>query len=462
MKKLVYYFLGLALLVSACKKNDELTLPDNLVNFSVKTLGLGAEDDEAEVTLQLGRTAETEVKVELELLPGGVTYGTHFTTEPAAVNNKLTLTIPAGSTSAKFKVIKADGILLNGDETINFTLKTVSGGSQVVLGGDTELKLSFSSIVSEGAELTLQGGEGASAAVNSVYVDLSANQQSSVVRKSWDLGFFSGADFRVRINNTTAASAVMVDKTDINAVTAADVDLDALALGFGFGTLDVVDDTQGDLTKTVIGEVSATEGNNKVYVINRVATGAAGVPADLIKVRILRNGNDYTLQYAKLEETTFKTLTVQKSATANFTFVSFDTDGVVTVEPAKDRWDFVWGYSVYFTNFGTGLVPYAFSDLVFANHLGDVETAEVLTSTVSYDAFAEANLSAVTLTKNRNTIGSGWRATTGAVGVKADRFYVIKDAAGNVYKLKFISFTTQDGGVRGYPKLQYALVKKGE
>ncbi|WP_255157753.1 HmuY family protein [Siphonobacter sp. BAB-5385] len=45
--------------------------------------------------------------------------------------------------------------------------------------------------------------------------------------------------------------------------------------------------------------------------------------------------------------------------------------------------------------------------------------------------------------------------------MKTDRFYVIKDAAGNVYKLKFINYTSTDGGERGYPNIEYKLVKKG-
>jgi hypothetical protein len=37
---------------------------------------------------------------------------------------------------------------------------------------------------------------------------------------------------------------------------------------------------------------------------------------------------------------------------------------------------------------------------------------------------------------------------------------VVKDAIGNVYKLKFLNFTSADGGERGYPNIEYKLVKK--
>ena len=166
------------------------------------------------------------------------------------------------------------------------------------------------------------------------------------------------------------------------------------------------------------------------------------------------------MQYAKVNETTFKTLDIAKEAAYNFEFVSLEKGTTVDVEPAKDRWDLKWGYSMYFTNFGAGLIPYGFSDLVFTNSLVGVEAAEVLTTATTYDAFAETNLTGITFNKAADAIGSKWRVTQGTVGVKTDRFYLIKDPAGNIYKLRFISFHANDGGERGKPKLEYKLVKK--
>ncbi|TWR28931.1 hypothetical protein FPZ43_11745 [Mucilaginibacter pallidiroseus] len=454
MKKLLYLFLSVTILAAACKKSDP-ALPDNTLNFTAASQGIASADASIDITLNLGRATDVAVPVVVNLTGAGVAYGTEFTTTPAATNNQLNLTVPAGASSVTFKLTKKEGVFLNGTESVTFDV--ASAGSPVVVGSTKTLKLSFSSIVSTGSALTLEGGTGGSAAVNSVYVDLSANAQSSVLRTSWDLGFYNGDDFRVILNNTAVASTVMVDKTDINAVTANDVTLANLELGFGKGSFSTFDDVNGDLTKTAIAGVSATDANNKVYVINRVGgSGSTAAAADLIKIRVLRATNGYTLQYAKLNETTFKTLTVTKNTARNFNYINFDSGAAVAVEPAKDRWDIVWTYSIYYT----GTTPYAFSDLVFTNYLNNTQVAEVLTSSVTYAAYGEANIATTNFAAGRNTIGSNWRATTGTVGVKTDRFYVVKDAAGNVYKLKFVSFTTQDGGVRGYPKIEYALVKK--
>lgn len=450
-------FIAFSGLFNACSDNDP-PLPDNLASF--ESTAKGFEGESVDLKVNLDRAAESAVSVVVALTPNLLTYGTQFTTEPAASNNTITMSVPAGQTSATIKVLKKPGVLLNGDENIAFKIASVS--SPVVAGTNTELKLSFKAIVSDGTSLQLNGiagQEAGASAGNSVYLDLSANTQTPVLRDSWDLGFNSGADFRVILNNTNGATAIEINKSDINAVSDKDVDIATLAVGQGAGTFALYDGVTGELSKTVIKEISATDADNKVYIINRAGGSGSVLTVDKIyKVRILRKGTGYTLQYAKLNETTFKTLDVTKDPTYNFQFASLEKGAAINVEPAKARWDIVWGYSLYFT----GTTPYSFSDLVFINHHAGVTAAEVLTTTATYDAFAESNLAAVTFVADRDVIGSKWRVTSGGtVGVKTDRFYLIKDASGNVYKLRFLSFHANDGGERGKPKLEYKLVKKG-
>lgn len=316
---------------------------------------------------------------------------------------------------------------------------------------------------SDGSTLTLNGliaTETGSAAGNSVYVDFSKDKQTSVDRDSWDLGFYAGADFKVILNSTNGASALLVNKTDLNAVTIADFDPNALKVGQGGGSFAIIDDGReaNILNKTAIASISATDTENKVYIVNRKGGSNTVLANDeLYKIRILRKGAGYTLQYAKVTETTFKTLDIIKNAESNFQFTSLVKGAAVTVEPAKADWDFVWGYSMYFT----GTLPYGFSDLVFINNLAGVTAVQVPTTTKAYAAFTEADLTGISFLATRDVIGSTWRNTTGtAIGVKTDVFYLIKDGAGNVYKLKFNSFISNDGGTRGKPVIEYKLVKK--
>lgn len=312
---------------------------------------------------------------------------------------------------------------------------------------------------SDGKSIQLNGGIGGSNAVNSVYVDFSASNQDSVKRIGWDLGFRCGTDFRVIINNTAAASAKVISKNDLTQVTATDTIgfADALQLGNGLGSMDICDNVDGDITKTVIAPPSATDADNKVYIV-KPSNGFIAPNKDWYKVRILRNGAGYRLQYAKLSETTVKTIDIPKDDSYNFRYVSFDNNSIVKVEPAKDNWDFMWSATTYKAG---PTLPFTFADFVVINYFSGVQAAEVLTSTVSFVNYAEANIATTTFNNNKNAIGSAWRtASPTTTSVKTDRFYVIKDAAGNVYKLKFVSFAAQDGGERGKPVIEYKLVKK--
>ncbi|TDO23246.1 HmuY family protein [Pedobacter duraquae] len=327
---------------------------------------------------------------------------------------------------------------------------------------------------SEGSSLTLNGLIGAEAgasAGNSVFVDFSTDKQTGIARNSWDLGFYSGSDFRVIINHAVGATAIQLNKTDLNQVTAADTTALAingdLAIGQGAGGFATIDPVESELSAylsgTVIKQVSATDADNKVYIINR---GAGGLTENRgwQKIRVIRAGAGYTLQYAKITETTFKTLTVTKDAAFNFKYVSF-VKGTVDAEPAKADWDIEWGFTTYKAS---ATIPYTFSDFVLINFVNGVTAAEVrfsgtdANSTVKYADFTESNLTGITFSGKRDAVGSNWRVTSPATSaaVKTDRFYLVKDPAGNVYKLKFVSFIASDGGVRGKPVIEYKLVKK--
>lgn len=324
---------------------------------------------------------------------------------------------------------------------------------------------------SDGSTITLNGiaaAEAGSSAANSVYVDFSADKQTSVLRSSWTLGFYAGADFKVILNATNGVSAAVVNKTDINAVTAADLVQANLTLSLGTpgdAEFAKVDDPReiNSTVKTAISTVSATDSENKVYLINPVGGSHTAVfSADnVFKVRILRKGTGYTLQYAKLNATTFTSLDITKDSKFNYAFVSLTDNKAVNFEPEKANWDIVWTWSVYYGGTAPSQYLYGFSDLVFTNTLGGATSTEILISTKAYASFSESDLAGVNFSNKTNLIGENWRVTTGT-GIKTDRFYLVKDASGNIYKLKFLSMGVgTDGGTRGKPVVEYKLVKKG-
>lgn len=323
---------------------------------------------------------------------------------------------------------------------------------------------------STGALIQLNGiaaSEAGSVAGNAVYLDLSGARQTAVLRSGWDLGFFNGSDFRVIINNSSVAGAKVLAKTNLNDVDAADT------LGLTLTTsqfnplpeqLPYFDNVAGDLTKTVIPAVSATDADNKVIILNR-GTGGGIAARAWVKLRILRNtAGGYTLQFAGIRDRSFITVQIGKDAAYNFKSFSFE-NGAVETEPEKAKWDIVWSYSVFEANFGAGPVPYNFSDLIAINYLAGVTVAtkvyaDAATAFDAFNAFNTDSIVTATASSARWAIGSSWRSTQPASGARQDRFYVIKDPSGNYYKLKCLSMGVgTDGGTRGKPVFEYALIK---
>lgn len=312
-------------------------------------------------------------------------------------------------------------------------------------GGDTTLNL-------------IAGSESGANAANSAFVDFSTNQITLSERASWDVAFYCGNDFRVTLNYKTAALTVALNKNDLTTVNAADTV--GLALDLSYSTTDfaMVDSFSDNLayTKIAINNVLA---ENKVHIIQRGKGG--GIAArPWYKIRVLKNGaGGYTLQYARITETTFRTLDITKDAEYNFKFISFD-NGIVLSEPKKDDWDIQYSSALYKFPMGSEEIPFFFSDIVLINYLAGVQAAEVLNTQFTYENISKANAQSLTYNSSKWAISDKWRtSTSGAMaGVKTDRFYVVKDQIGNYYKLKFISFHNSEGGVRGKPKIAYQLI----
>jgi hypothetical protein len=313
---------------------------------------------------------------------------------------------------------------------------------------------------------------------NQVYLDLSSEESKAVNRASWDFGFATGSDFRVVINGSLKMAVKKLETSDITLTQTENVDV-AVGAGGNASSNGYCDNPTGVLAGngagigTAIAEVLATDADNKVYLVNlgfavstaTPAVGSVSIDGDARgwkKVRILRNGNGYKIQYADLASATFQEKTITKDAAYNFTFFSLTTGTTVIVEPQKTNWDLNFTTFTNYVNFGSE-VTYGYSDFIVSNMKGGTKVYQVLTSAVSYANFTKANVVeanfALSATDQR-VIGSNWRnggGPTSLPSIKDDRFYVVKDIAGNYYKVKFLAMTN-DAGVRGNPTIQYAIL----
>lgn len=450
------------LFTAACRKRDA-GVAENLVNFETTEQGILASEPGLSIKIKAKRPVDRDIVVTLDLTEQGLIYGTDYTTTPATVAGKLSLTIPSGNNEASFTLNKNAGALYDGDEKIVFDI--YSSASPVVIGNTKQLTVTFAELIATSSNLTINGG--GALYPNKTFIDLSANRETPVNRNKWDLGFYTGADdFRVILNSSAAMMAKQIGKNDLTQVTATDTLGFATEVAFNqfaptTTALPYIDYPDGQLSKTAIASISANAADNKVYIVNRGTAPGSPAPArGWKKIRIIRNASGgYTLQHADINATSFQEITIAKDDTHFFKYVSFE-NGVVSVEPEKKKWDIAWTYFSNVTNFGSGEVPYLFQDFILINR--NVQAAKVMTTTKAYNDFAEADIAGLTFSTSQVAIGSDWRSGGGpgvSPAVRSDRYYIIKDGDGNYYKVRFTALT--QNGERGFPAFEAALVKRG-
>lgn len=318
---------------------------------------------------------------------------------------------------------------------------------------------------------------------NQVFVDLSENIQTGVKRDTWDLGFSTGNDFQVIINGSIKMAVKQMNTTNIDEVQSEDA---SVSVGFStLAELGYVDHPTGVLSGTALGEgtaikaISATDSENKVYLVNLgfevgISTPAVGSVAldgnarGWKKIRITRSGSDYKIQYADLNATTHQTVTISKDASYNFVYLNLKNGQKVNVQPKKMNWDLSFtGFTNYYGQPGSQ-ITYYFADFITSNMLGGTQvymvesTAETLDSAFATYSIVNVDSSKFsTSTSDQRVIGDTWRNGGGpssGPSIKDDRFYVVKDVQNNIYKLRFLALTN-DAGVRGNPVFEYELLK---
>jgi HmuY protein len=459
--KLTVFPLAAIVLFVACRKREGFSLPDNFIVYTTDAQGLSEAENSIAVKVKLTRGTDKDIPVIVNITEFGAQYGIKYTTTPAASANSLKITVPSGNNEASFIVNKVPGVLFDGTEKLVFDI--YSSGSPILIGNAKQMTLNFAELVATNSAYMIDGG--GPTYPNKVFIDLSANRQTPVVRTNWDLGFYSGDgnDFKVILNASTAMMAKQIDKNDLMQVTSADTagfsaDVAYSPFAPSPTQMPYVDYPDGSLDKTAIGTISATANDNKVFIVNRGSGVGTPAPArGWKKIRVFRNaGGGYTLQHADIASTTFSSIDIARDDKYFFKYVSFES-GIVPVEPEKTKWDIAWSYSGFVANFGAE-VPYTFQDIVVQNR--NVEIAKVLTSAKAYASFSEADIPGLTFSAKQSTIGSDWRRTTPSPAQAwDDRYYIIKDGSNNYYKLRFTALT--GNGSRGYPSIEYVLVKRG-
>ena len=450
------------LTLSNCSIEETLESDPFVVAFESLSKNLMDIESDETISLIYSEMALDNGSVSIQIVPENAIYGIDFTTMPAATANIITLPITSGEIQNSILFKKLNIAL---DETteiefeiisIDYNNSNVQGNSSFLINASASLGGSFNPEV---------GGPNQG---NQVYLDLSSQSSTLVQRDSWDLGFYNGDDFRVTINGSIYMAVKALSGTNIDAITQADVS--SIQAQVAVGTFNpanaaYVDAPNGNILETAIAEISPNYNENPVYLLNlgyevgtdTPTTGSvaiAGEQRGWKKIRILRSGNDYVLQYANLNDTSHQEITISKDPAYNFNHVSFNSNTTVNVEPQKEKWDICF---TVFTNVLSGAGSYGFSDFVYHNRKGSTLAYRVNTTDFQYDNFESNNIIESNFSSDQTIIGSSWRSVFNGTTYD-DRFYIIKDSNGNMYKLKFLALTNNDG-VRGYPEFEYKLLQ---
>lgn len=471
------YFLILVIFplwgLGGCSKDDEPGSSSKFVAaFENQSISFSTEDTQKEIQVVFSQAAPENGSVRIAFQAEHMLYGEDFKTTPPANNGIIEISVEPNTKNTSFVFHKLTPNPTEGEpeKSVEFSIVEVNLPNGITQG-NSDLLVTYSESASLGGSFA--PNVGGPNEPNQVYVDLSAQSEIVVSRDTWDLGFYAGDEFHVKLNSSLYMMAAELQTTDIDAVTTETVeDLQPKMAFLVAGSNEFVDAPSGDLNETAIAEISANPAENKVYLLkmgNEIGTNTpddpsgvaiAGDPRGWKKIRILRDGNGYVLQYADLGASTHKEISISKNESFNFTFFSFATEDIVSVEPAKENWDLNFTISIEVLDLPSGgLTAYGYSDYAKTNVLADTKAYRVSTEDFSYEDFSATDVVEENFKIDQRTVGSSWRNVIPPNRVLVDTiFYVLQDPEGNIYKLKFTALMNENGE-RGHPEFQYDLLQ---
>lgn len=328
---------------------------------------------------------------------------------------------------------------------------------------------------------TVEPSVGGGAQPNQVWIDLSEvdadgnPKQTFNKRTDWDLAFYNGNEFKVVLNSSIAMGAGKVPNAtnlaQVNEINTSALMTQVQVANYNPSNVTYIDAVTGNFpaANTAIEEVKSVDADNAIYLVNMgkeiyngtVPTGSAltgGESRGWMKIQVTRFGEGYKIKYAEINSTDIKEAVISKNDTHNFKFFSLKNNKEVSIQPEKKKWDVSF---TVFTNLIDGAGSYVYADFVTHNILGGTGVYEVkvtapTTGVEAYNQFKTSDIDESKFVYNdQRTIGGNWRmAGPGGSSVNNSVFYIIKDANGYYFKLKFMRLTSQDGE-RGKPQFEF-------
>ncbi len=275
-----------------------------------------------------------------------------------------------------------------------------------------------------------------------IYYDLKTNTVVGKNEKTiWDLGFETTADgYHVVLNSARAMYAMQANAADFGSVSFADT--------AGFAENRRWDSPTGSWDSTAVGDWRTKK---PVYIIDR-GFDPMGKHQGWAKLQLTAvTDSSYNISFANLTDGVATHLQVKKDSLYNLSFVSLTTNQQLTVEPPKQSWDLVFTQYTFVFYDQIPVTPY----LVTGCLLNRYNTTAYLDTVSDFTSLGFASVNQDLFLADMGVIGYDWKAYNGvSYAIRTKNKYLIRDAEGMVYKLRFTGFYNAQGA-KGSPQWEY-------
>jgi len=262
---------------------------------------------------------------------------------------------------------------------------------------------------------------------------------SKNLKTDWDLKFNCEANgYQIFLNSAKLMFAMPVAIENFEEV------LDTV----GFSSNKRYDHWNGHFDSTAIGDWRSA---SQVFIIDR-GFDPQGRHLGFRKVIIEDvDAESYSLRFAFLDGSGEHRIRITKNRDFNFSYLSFDSQNQVFIEPPKNAWDLIFTqYTFVFLQENPPL-PYLVVGVLINPH----KTQSLRMVGDYFDKIDIAFAQSQSLRNNRDEIGYDWKQFTGSnFSIRSDMCFIVRNQNQLYFKLRFVDFYSPLG-VKGYPTFEY-------
>lgn len=270
---------------------------------------------------------------------------------------------------------------------------------------------------------------------NQVWYSLKNNEVVTTNSKmDWDVRFWSdpGSD-AMQLNFAKSMSAYRTGKSDF----------DEIQDTAGYKNGRKFDAPTGNLDST------AVTAADEAHIID-MGFAPDGTHGGFYKLKVLKDGNRFKLQYGALMSTNPEEVELERNVNRDFTYFSLTTGKQVFPEPQKGEYDLL--FTQYTHLFQEPFMPYLVAGCLTSPQARSGEISDIPFEEISIEDTSQVQFSTA-----QNFIGYDWKEfnlNEGTYTIDSDRIFIIQSQSGIYYKLYFLDFLDGEGN-RGAPTFSF-------